>query len=157
MSSAISSSATPTTFAAPGSTRSIRSRGLDDALAYDDIPGLEGVVLVGLKILTGKHRETHESLDGEDLRAGPRASAVVEAVAGGGTPTWLKVRVTVHGTARLLALTAGQKTLASVPDEVERVLDEWLTARGYLVVRERRRVIAADGALDVAPSTSSGG
>jgi len=134
------------------------AQGLDAALAYDDVPGLEEVVLVGIKILTGKHRETHESLGGEDLRRGPRASAVVEALAGGGTPTWLKVRFKVHGTTRLLALTVGQKTLASVPDEVERVLDEWLTARGYIVTREHVRVIEAEVAppSELAPTSHHG-
>ena len=89
----------------------------------------------------------------------PRARELSDLLAGGGIAEWMKVRLELEGHARpvVVELSPSKKKFPQASGEVERVLDEWLLARGYIVLEERRVVIESEGAPDAGVSRTGAG
>ena len=122
------------------------SSGLDASLAYDDVPGMKGVTLLGIVVNAGDERVTRTPVGKGDLRRVRRAREIYDVLADGGVVEWFKVRLEIEGHPRaiVLELSALKKKHARVPAEAERVVDAWLTARGYIVVTPQRRARYSD-------------
>ena len=133
--------------------------GLDAALAWDDVPGLKGVTLLGILVVGGGERVKREVLDKGDLRTMPFAHQLREMLAQGGVPEWMKVRLELEGHARpaVVELSPSKKKFPQASGDVEPVLDEWLLARGYMVLQERRVVIESEAPRAMGASEAGAG
>ena len=130
-------------------------RDLDEALTYVDVPGIEGVALVGIIILLPAERITREAVGVPDLRASPREAELRSALAAGGVAEWCKLRVKLAGRKRV-ALVEIEPSKKKMPGtgEVARILDELLVARGFVALDERRIVIESEAPEEAAAESS---
>ena len=117
------------------------ANGLDDALASSDVPGLRAVTLVSITLTTSDERITREAIERVDLRKSRRARELYDALAEGATVEWCKLRLELEGHKQpvVVELAASRKKVPRAKADVERVLDEWLLARGFLVLPEHLR------------------
>jgi hypothetical protein len=113
---------------------------LDAALAFDDVPGLLALTLLGLTLRTADERITRESLGRLDLRAAARARELRDALASGATVESCKLRITFAGRARpsVVELSPSRRKVGNLGAELVRLLDEWMLSRGLLVLAARR-------------------
>ena len=132
---------------------------MDAALAWSDVPGLKGVALIGILVVGGGERVKREVLEKGDLRAMPLAHQLQEMLNQGGVPEWMKVRLELEGHARpvVVELSPSKKKFPQASGDVEPVLDEWLLARGYMVLQERRVVIESEAPPVIGTSESDAG
>jgi hypothetical protein len=127
------------------------SRNLDEALSFADVPGIEGVELVGIIVLTPAERIARDAVGVPDLRLSPRIGELRSALAEGGTAEWCKLRMKLAVRKRV-AVVEIEPSKKKVPGtgEIARIIDELLVARGFVVLEERRIVIESEAVEDVA-------
>ena len=128
---------------------------LDAALAYEDVPGIKGAVLLGITVNGGDERVTRETIEKSELRKTRRARELYDVLADGGVVEWFKVRLELEGArAVVFELSSAKKKIGKVPEKIERLVDEWLIARGFLAAAPRRRSRHSD-ASGLSPSQAA--
>jgi hypothetical protein len=134
------------------------AKDLDAALSVEGVPGLKGVTLLAITVLTGDERVTREAVKVKDLRESRRARELFEMLSDDGAVEWVKLRLAIEGRGRplLLELSSSRKKVPRMSAEVERTVDEWLLARGFIVLASHRRVIEAEaGAASMMANTTT--
>jgi hypothetical protein len=117
-------------------------RGLDAALSFADVPGIDGVALLSITVASADERVDRTALRVADLRTNG-ALELRAALAKGAIVEKCKLRVKLArgGRPLTLSLEPSKKKLPRVPADVALLIDEWLLARGYVATTERRIVI----------------
>jgi hypothetical protein len=123
------------------------ARNLDDALSFADVPRIKEITLLGLQVATPYARDRRDSLEGEDVRTLRDSDRFLKLLADGAVPEWFKLRMKIEGYTRpfVVELAAARKKAPSkLPDEIEKIVDEWLIARGFIVIAEHLRAADAE-------------
>jgi len=99
------------------------------------------VTLAGISLATADERITRAAIGKGDLRKARRARELYDALADGATVESCKLRLELEGHKQpaVVELTASRKKFPRTKKDVERILDEWLLARGFVVLPEHPR------------------